>query len=700
MTDRPRANRLALETSPYLLQHAYNPVEWYPWGQEALDRAQQEDRPILLSIGYSACHWCHVMEGESFENKEIARLMNEHFVNIKVDREERPGLDAIYMDAVQAMTGVGGWPLTVFLTPSGKPFYGGTYFPPDERPGLPSFPKVIRTVALAYKTRRGEIEAAAEQVVTELKRTLEVQHSIDPLTADMLRSAYARTGPVFDHQHGGFGSAPKFPHPMILEFLLRYHHRTGDNDALSMVERTLEAMARGGIYDQLGGGFHRYTVDAGWQIPHFEKMLYDNALLSRLYLHAYQATGKDLYRRIAEETLDYMLRDMRSKAGGFYSSQDADSAGFEGQYYTWTPDEIREALGEGKAALAQRYFGITGGGNFEGANVLSQAVETEELLSEFGMTAEELYAEIAEIRLRLLKKRYDRIPPHRDEKILADWNGLVLGSLAEAAWVLGRDDYLEAAVSNATFLTESLSSDTSLKHCYKDGPGGVGVYLLDYALLCDGLLWLYQASFETRWLGAAIDLANTMVGHFWDEVSGVFHDTGSDHTDLVVRPRSIHDNALPSGSAAAAFVLFRLARLTDNTDYERLAASAIRSMRSLIVRNPLAFGHWLCALDFYLCEPTEVVIVGQPADPATRSLIGVLNQRYLPNHIVAGLRPNDEEEAAHIPLLQNREMVGGKATAYVCRRHVCHPPTTDSDVLQVQIGFEDKEPLLSQTHQQ
>jgi uncharacterized protein YyaL (SSP411 family) len=679
-------NQLIGETSPYLLQHAANPVDWYPWGEEALSRAVREDKPILLSIGYSACHWCHVMERECFENHEIARIMNENFINIKVDREERPDLDTIYMEAVQAICGSGGWPLTVFLTPRGRPFYGGTYFPAEDRSGLPGFPRVLWTVAQAYSTRKGEVEAAAEQVIAHLNRAFEVQRGMEPLTTNMLSTAYIALKGAFDPQNGGFGSAPKFPQPMVLEFLLRYYHRTGNEDALSMVERSLEGMAKGGIYDQIGGGFHRYSVDARWLVPHFEKMLYDNALLSRLYLHAYQATGKQLYRRIVEETLDYVLREMSDKGGGFYSTQDADSEGIEGKYYAWALDEAIGALGENEGRLVARYFGLTEQGNFEGANIPRQAIEIQALASEFGTTTQELGVRIAAAKAHLLERRAHRVSPHRDDKILIDWNGLMLASLAEAASVLDREDYLEAAVSNATFLTRALHDGEILKHSYKDGQAGINGYLLDYALLCEGLLSLYEATFQQQWLQAAIDLANTLIDQFWVESHGCLYDSRHSQKELVVRPRNVYDNALPSGSAATAFVLLHLARLTDNSYYETLAAATIRSVRELIVRHPLSFGHWLAALDFYLSQPKEIVVVGQPIDPATKSLMGVITRRYLPNKVLTGRNPDESAQTIDIPLLQNRLLVGNTPTVYLCENCVCQTPVTDPDALDRQLA--------------
>ena len=673
-------NRLINETSPYLRQHAHNPVDWYPWGEEALSRAAREDKPILLSIGYSACHWCHVMERECFENEAIARIMNDNFVNIKVDREERPDLDAIYMDAVQAITGGGGWPLTVFLTPQLKPFYGGTYFPPEERSGLPGFPRVLQTVSQAYRTRKGEVESTAVQITTYLNRSVESTGMIEPLTEKMPRIAYTSIRAAFDARNGGFGPAPKFPQPMLLEFLLRQCSRTSDPLCILMIEHTLERMAQGGIYDQIGGGFHRYSVDEHWLVPHFEKMLYDNALLSRIYLHTYQATDKQIYRRIVEGTLDYVLREMTGRDGGFYSSQDADSEGVEGKFYVWTRDELMEALGRDDGELAARYFGVTRGGNFEGGNILSQVAETRTLASELQVAPEELESRVARAKLRLLARRAQRVPPHRDEKILTDWNGLMLASMAEAASVLERDDYLKAAIANAIFLTGALHNGGTLKHSYKDRQAKVNGYLSDYAMLCEGLLSLYRASFQERWLNEAIKLADAMLEKFRDKDKGYFYDTAQGEKTVLVRPRNIYDNALPSGSSAAAFVLLQLARLTDNNEYEKVAAAAIRSVQDTMLRYPPGFGHWFCALDSYLSKPREIALVGHPEDPATQALARVINKRYLPNKTLAVKNPSEPAQS-DIHLLRDRAMIDNKPTVYVCENHVCKMPITEPEAL-------------------
>ena len=500
------ANRLVHESSPYLQQHAHNPVDWYPWGEEALRRAQEEDKPILLSIGYSACHWCHVMERESFEDPEIARLMNESFVNIKVDREERPDLDAVYMQAVQAMTGRGGWPMTMFLTPEGKPFYGGTYFPPEDRPGMVGFPRLLEVVATAYGQSRHEVEHAAEQLRDRLQRMAQAPPSGSAtLRQEVLQDALANIYPQFDQRQGGLEGAPKFPQPMLYEFLLRYHHRTGNPEALSMVERTLEHMAWGGIYDQVGGGFHRYSTDEKWLVPHFEKMLYDNALLARLYLHAYQITGRPLFRKVVEETLDYVLREMTDQAGGFYSTQDADSPDGEGTYYLWRPEEVIRVLGEEEGELVCRYFDVTPSGNFEGQSILHIAKAPPDLAAELGIEETDLQSRVQQARSELLEARAQRVPPSRDDKVLTGWNGLMLRALAEATAVLGRDDYEQAAVRNASFILEHLRQGEALLRVCKDGQAKVPGYLEDYACFIDGLLALHEATFDPRWLRGGPD---------------------------------------------------------------------------------------------------------------------------------------------------------------------------------------------------
>ena len=673
-------NRLSKETSPYLLQHANNPVDWNPWGEEALRRAQDEDKPILLSIGYSACHWCHVMEHESFEDPETARLMNESFISIKVDREERPDLDTIYMQAIQAMTGHGGWPLTVFLTPEQRPFYGGTYFPPEDRHSLPGFPKVLQAVSEAYRTRRSEVTQSADQITQRLRQSTPPSRSQEPLDLTLLSEAYQLLSSSFDSRYGGFGTAPKFPQPMVFEFLLHHHQRTGESQALSMVELTLERMAAGGVYDQLGGGFHRYSTDPFWLVPHFEKMLYDNALLARLYLHAHQVTGRGVFRSVVEETIDYVLREMADTTGGFYSTQDADSEGEEGKSYLWMSEEIREVLGQEHGDLLCRYYGVSVGGNFEGRNILHRPQELESLAQEVGLSTVELSGLVQRARSRLLEARGKRILPGRDEKILTAWNGLMLRSLAEAGAALQRPDYLQAAGKNATFVLDALREDGRLLRSYKDGQAKFKAYLEDYAFLTAGLLALYEATFHRRWLDEARSLADAMRDLFWDEELGVFFDTGRDHEALAFRPRDVSDNATPCGSSVAVEVFFRLSLLTGQPQYAQAATTALRSMQEMLGRFPSGMGHWLCALDFYLSTPKEIAIVGPVDNPTTQALCSAVYSRFLPNKIVAGYSPQDGG-AQGVPLLEAKEMVNDNPAAYVCQNYTCQAPVTTPEAL-------------------
>jgi uncharacterized protein YyaL (SSP411 family) len=668
-------NHLAGETSPYLQQHADNPVDWYPWGDKALNRARTEDKPILLSIGYSACHWCHVMAHESFENEDVARLMNENFVNIKADREERPDLDNIYMGAVQAMTGSGGWPLTVFLTPEGKPFFGGTYFPPEDRFGMPGFPQVLRAIADAYQHRRHDIEQTVEQVVATLAIQTEGDRAKEPLVAETLSHAYSVIKQHFDEENGGFGTAPKFPQPMVLEFLLRYFHRSQDKAALEMVILTLEKMAKGGIYDQIGGGFHRYATDSHWLVPHFEKMLYDNALLSQIYLHAYLVTGNPSFRSIAEATLDYILREMTDPRGGFYSTQDADSEGVEGKYYVWTPQEIIEVLGEESAQIVSGYFGVTAEGNFEGRNILHIADNP----------LPEALNIINQAKPSLLKRREQRVKPGRDEKVLAPWNGLMLASLAEAACALDRNDYLAAAVASGSFLLNSMTPGGYLRHTYKDDKVKIDGYLQDYALVTDGLLALHQATFSGEWLRQATRLAGLMIEQFWDETTSAFYDTGERHQQLFIRPKDAFDGVLPSGASAAALVLLKLATLTGDEQFQQIAEQTLREMQPPMHQNPLAFSNWLCALDFYLSPPKEIAIIGPRDNPEMLALLHTLCTTWLPNKVVAALDPADPTPVSELKLLEGRQMVDHQPTVYVCQHYTCQAPVTEPAALGAQL---------------
>jgi uncharacterized protein YyaL (SSP411 family) len=660
------ANRLARETSPYLLQHRDNPVDWYPWGEEALSRARDEDRPILLSVGYSACHWCHVMERESFEDAETAAYMNEHFVNVKVDREERPDVDALYMEAVQAISGQGGWPMTVFLDPEGVPFYGGTYFPPDEGRGMPSFRMVMEAVVDAFERRREEIGERAPEMRARLGAVGQIEPSGTSLEAETLEEAVKRLMMSADAERGGFGGAPKFPPALALELLLsRGGHET--------VERTLDAMMAGGIYDQIGGGFARYAVDAAWQVPHFEKMLYDNALLARAYLHGWQALGHERYRRVCEETLDWALREMRGPEGGFHSALDADSEGEEGRFYVWTPDEIRQVLaGEAtdgadridfstqQIEKLMRFYGVSEGGNFEGRNILHLAG---------GMDADER-EELDEMRRSLYEARAKRVWPALDDKRLASWNALMVAALAEAGAALEREDYLDAARACADFVWEEMhDTDGNLLRTYKDGRAHLNAYLEDHAYLLEALLTLYEATFEQKWFERAAIVAETTIARFGDPDRGGFFSTSDDHESLIARRKEIGDHPIPSGNSSAAFGLLRLAALTGDRGYEKQAESVFRLFAKPATQHPESFAHLLRAIDFHLAPTKEVALIGNDLS----DLAKVVRSKHRPHLVLAG-----GPEGTETPqLLQLRTAVDNKPTAYVCEHFTCQAPTTD-----------------------
>jgi uncharacterized protein YyaL (SSP411 family) len=684
MAEHKHTNRLAGETSPYLLQHAHNPVEWFPWGEEALERARREGKPILLSIGYSACHWCHVMERESFENEEIARLMNENFVNIKVDREERPDLDQIYMSAVQMMTRHGGWPLTVFLTPDLVPFYGGTYFPPEDRHNMPGFPRVLLGVAEAYRTRPEEVRESAGELLAELSRMGESSASRETISHELLDAAARTLARGYDARHGGFGGAPKFPSSMSLDFLLRQHKRAGDQFSLEMVTHTDRRMAEGGMYDQLGGGFHRYSTDARWLVPHFEKMLYDNALLSRHYLHVYQATGDGFFRRVVEETLDYVAREMTDASGGFYSTQDADSEGVEGKFFVWDEDEIERLLGADDARLFNAFYGVTPAGNFEERNILHVSRTAEETARALGVEVERLHEALSRGRRILFEAREQRVKPGRDEKVITAWNGLMLESFAEAAAVLNRPDYRERAERNAAFVLDALRRDGLLLHTSKDGRAKQEGFHDDYAFFISGLVTLFETTGEARWLEEALALTEKMIEEFWDEDGGGFFYTGRTGEQLIVRNKDYFDNAIPSGNSVAAELLLRLSVLTGNEDYRRKAVSVLRLVRDLAARHPNALGYALGAFDLYLSAPKEIVVItprGADAAPFEREVWS----RYLPNKVVVRATENDERLTRLIPLLQDRGALNGQTTAYVCVNYACRQPTGDPSELGRQL---------------
>ena len=668
-------NRLINESSPYLQKHAHNPVDWYEWSEEAFNLAKQEDKPILLSVGYYSCHWCSVMEVESFENEAIAKLMNDNFINIKVDREERPDIDAIYMNAVQMMTGRGGWPMTVFLTPEGVPFYGGTYYPPTDRQGMPGFPRILISLAEAYKEQREEVTKNSQVIIEHLEKLNQFTPAEGELTTEILDQATAGIMRVFDTVNGGFGQAPKFPPSMVLSFLLRQSQRTKNNAILAAVEKTLVKMARGGMYDQLGGGFHRYSVDEKWLIPHFEKMLYDNALLSRIYLDAFLVTGKEFYRQITTEILDYVVREMMHPDGGFYSSQDADSEGEEGKFFAWTPEQVTALLGAEDAKIFNSYFDVSEFGNFEhGTSALHIDDEISDVAKFLNITPERLSEVIARGKKILFEARELRIKPARDEKILTAWNGLMLRSFAEAARVLKREDYLQIAIRNAEFLMKELKHGGRLLRTHKDGQSKLNGYQEDYAYLIDGLLSLYEATFDEKWFSEARALADTMIEQFWDDAEGGFFFTSNDHEKLINRAKESYDNASPSGNSVAAHVLQRLALFTNEPRYKNYAERTLKLLANSISRYPNAFGHLLCAMDLYLSNPHEIAIIGNQENP----LIDAVFSRYLPNKVVACVAPN---EATKIELLKDRKQVEGKATAYVCYNYVCEAPVTDAGEL-------------------
>jgi uncharacterized protein YyaL (SSP411 family) len=673
-------NRLARETSPYLLQHAHNPVDWYPWGEEALTRAREEDKPIFLSIGYSACHWCHVMERESFEDEEIAALMNERFVSIKVDREERPDLDGIYMDAVQAMNGQGGWPLSAFLTPQGRPFYAGTYFPPVSAHGMPAFRQVLNGIAEAWRDRRDEVVEQAGKVTQAIERSVDLGPSDEPLSSSIADQALEGLGRAFDPLWGGFGGAPKFPQPMTLEFLLRQSLREV-HGAMEMLVVTLDHMAAGGMYDHVGGGFARYSTDTAWHVPHFEKMLYDNAQLLQLYSHAWQVTGNERYRRVATETADYLLREMQHPQGGFWSSQDADSEGVEGKFFTWTWDELVALVGEPVATC----LGASAQGNWEGTNVLWRPVEIGEVAARYGLDTEELTTRSDEARKILFEARDARIHPGTDDKVLAAWNGMAIRALAEAGRTFANPTYTRAAVRSAEFILREMRDDrTGLRRSWRDGATGGPGFADDHALMAAACLTLYETVYDARWFEEARKLGDELIDRFHDRERGGFFQTASDAEALLLRPKELYDNATPSGNSVAAEVLRRLALLTGERAYEEAATSALRLVAGAMSRAPSGFGHALCALDLYLGPSREVAVVGDPRDGATRALAEeVTVARFRPNVVLAVGTAEGSTDA--VPLLRDRAMVDGRPAAYVCERFACRLPVTDRGALRTEL---------------
>jgi uncharacterized protein len=686
-------NRLIDEASPYLKQHAHNPVDWYPWGREALEAARRLDRPIFLSIGYSACHWCHVMERESFENAEVARLLNENFVPIKVDREERPDLDQIYMTAVQILTGQGGWPMSVFLTPELKPFYGGTYFPPDDRYGRPSFKRVLSAVDDAWRTKRDEIVHSSDEITQHLNVVSQTQADPGELGPDLIRKAVVVLGHSFDPTFGGFGSAPKFPQATELRLLLRAWKRFDDEGALQMARLTLDRMAMGGMNDQLGGGFHRYSTDQRWLVPHFEKMLYDNALLSLAYLEAYQATGEPLYREVVEETLGYVQREMTSPEGAFYSSQDADSEGEEGKFFVWSAEEIEEALGSEAADLFEDVYGVSADGNWEGGNILHRTKTYPQQAALRHLEVATLRRLLDEARRKLLEVRSGRTRPMRDEKVLTSWNALMIDSFAQASQALQQPAYARAAAGAADFILKRMRSPQG--RLWRSWSAGVepkiNAYLDDYAFFINSLVSLYETTFEPRWLEEAIQLARVMIDQFWDSREGGFFYTGRDHEVLIARTKDSHDGSVPSGNSLAAFGLLRLSKLTDQGDLRETAEKTLRHFRGLMERTPQAAAQVLIGLDFYLGPVLEFAVVGNRESDELRNVLHVVRSGFLPNKVVALKAAGEDQPHVEelIPLLAGKKALA-PVTTYICQNYACQAPLLDERALEMALKSPDQ----------
>lgn len=678
---RRKPNRLALEKSPYLLQHAYNPVDWYPWGDEAFEKAKKEDKPVFLSSGYSTCHWCHVMEKESYEDEEVAKLMNEAFVSIKIDREERPDIDGIYMKVCQVMTGSGGWPLNIIMTPDKKPFFAGTYIPKESRYGRTGMLELIPEIRDIWKKNRGGAESLAAEVISSLS---EIQEAGEELKEDVLHAAYEQLLESFDEQHGGFGGAPKFPTPHNLTFLLRYWKRTGDIMALRMVERTLTAMSMGGIYDHVGFGFHRYSTDARWLVPHFEKMLYDQALLAMAYTEAYQVSGNEEFKRIACEIFTYVLRDMTSPEGGFYSGEDADSEGVEGKFYVWKENEIDSVLGE-DSELMKKVFGIDRYGNFReegkshGKNILHQFKTMPELAADLEYPSEEIVRQIGNAKKKLFTEREKRVHPGKDDKILADWNGLMIAALAKGAQAFDEPAYSDAACRAANFiLLRMRGKDGRLYHRYREGEPAVKAFLDDHAFLVWGLIELYEATFEVSYLRAALEVTDKMIGHFWDKEKHGLYFTADDAEELIFRKKEIYDGAVPSGNSVAMLNLLRLGKMTANAGFEEKAAQIGRAFSGTIWQAPMAYTQMMVALDFAFGSTSEVVIAGDAGAEDTKYMLDALRREFIPGKVVI-LRSRDDLEIIGLAeYARDLTSIEGRAAAYVCRNYSCRLPVTDA----------------------
>lgn len=681
-------NRLIKEKSPYLLQHAYNPVDWYPWGDEAFEKARVENKPVFLSIGYSTCHWCHVMEKESFNDPEVAKLMNETIISIKVDREERPDIDSVYMSVCQIMTGSGGWPLSIFITPGKKPIFAATYIPKHSRFGRTGMLDLIPAIKDMWNKRRNEVEKQSEQMISALKD--DFHPPVNELNEDVLHDAFSQLSGMFDEEHGGFGDSPKFPTPHSHGFLLRYWKRTGDERALYMVEKTLSGMRNGGIYDHIGFGFHRYSTDSLWLVPHFEKMLYDQALLVMAYIEAYQATGKTEYEQTAREIFSYVLRDMTAREGGFYSAEDADSEGIEGKFYVWTEDEIQHVLSSDEFLFVKTVFNVEKDGNFrdevsvknEGKNILHLKQPVSAISAGLNMEQEKLQEQLESARQKLFAAREKRVRPDKDDKILTDWNGLMIAALAKGARVFGEVEYEKAAKYAAAFILMKMRDTGKLYHRYRDGDVAIPAFLDDYAFLIHGLLELYETTFDSDYLKTAISLTDELIGHFWDEKNGGFYLTSDEAEELLlIRKKEIYDGALPSGNSVGMLDLLRLARMTANTDYEIKAMELGKAFSGTVTRSPAAYTMLMQALDFAIGPDSEVVIIGDREAEDTKAMFETLGKEFLPNKVVI-FRPAKEEHSEIMslaPYTRDMSDKNGKVTAYVCRNYSCELPTTEKE---------------------
>jgi len=674
MNQLKNTNKLINETSPYLLQHAHNPVNWHPWNEEALGLARKLDKPIFLSIGYSACHWCHVMEHESFENEEIAKILNEHFISIKVDREERPDIDEIYMTAVQLMTGSGGWPLSVWLTPDLEPFFGGTYFSPEDRWGRTGFRKILVQIAQIWQQRRGEVLKSANQITASLNQINKVKSADVLLDQSLWQLAFKSADQRFDERHGGFGSAPKFPIAMELSFLLRYYFHIGEKRALAMVEKSLQEIANGGIFDHLGGGFHRYSTDERWLVPHFEKMLYDNALLTITYLEAYQITKNANYKETAIATVDYVLREMTSSEGGFYSSQDADSEGEEGKFYVWQKSEIETILGKEESRLFCDIYDVSDQGNWEGKNILYLRRSLEGAAKEYGLSLSELKDQLTKDRRQLFEARSRRIPSGTDDKILTDWNGLMISALCRGFQVLGDQKYLKAAQKAVDFLLEKLYIDGRILKTYRNGKSHLTGYLSDYAFLIAALIDYYESSFEWAYLKKTIEINHLMIQKFWDDSSGGFFFTSVDHERLLMRTRNPYDNAIPAGNSIAVHNLLKLSQFTGDFKLKEKAEQALKLYTTKMERSPSGFAVLLSSSDHFWGNPKEIVIAGDRSLEKTQEMIAVVHEHYLPNKILAYADPFLNKEIDELPVVEGKLSSDGQAKIFVCENYVCQRP--------------------------